>query len=188
MCEDGMCEVGQNPIRGENGDINHFVEEGCGNKKNKKKYDGGKWISKDRMKQILQRADDERQHSKALQDRYTEKEDPEWFAFVTHEMHKSVLRDFGYADADLEDVVDELYTARFNYRFDDDMQKFFRTLTHVKFDLTGDGPLQIGEEIPNAKDIVLHELDSDATVTLGDKIESNRTSGKALVVFAGSWT
>jgi len=97
-------------------------------------------------------------------------------------------KELGCTDDVIEDVADELYCARYNYRFDDEMQEFFKTLTHVKYDLTGDGPLQIGDEISNAKDIILHHLDSASTVTLEEMILSSKSKGVPLVILAGSWT
>eukprot|EP01090_Pellita_catalonica_P002609 TRINITY_DN12184_c0_g1_i1.p1 TRINITY_DN12184_c0_g1~~TRINITY_DN12184_c0_g1_i1.p1 ORF type:complete len:171 (-),score=32.38 TRINITY_DN12184_c0_g1_i1:532-1044(-) len=155
-------------------------------------YEGGKWVkSKEDMIKILQRVDDERLNSSKLQDRYDEKDDFTWFSQVTHEMHKDILvNEFGYKREDAEEVVDEVYCARYNYRFDPEMNKFFDTLVHVRMDFTGDGPIKIGDPIPRSDEMKLFPIHKPegTFITLADAINDTKAKHIPLVVFSGSWT
>jgi len=58
---------------------------------------------------------------------------------------------------------------------------FFKNLVYVQYDLTGDGPIQLGEDVP---DCVLYDLEGKTT-TLHSFMKDYT---QPLVVFAGSWT
>jgi len=142
---------------------------------------GKKEISKEDMKRILTRGNELR-FSKEIQDRYTEKDDTDWSALVTNDMYRQVLVEFGFEDS--ERMLDKVYSARWFYRNDAEMNEYFKTLIHVKFDLTGDGPLQEGDECP---DTLLYELDGKQT-SLSHYMNVAKEKGLPLVVIAGSWT
>jgi len=138
-------------------------------------------LSKEEMKRILTRANEWRV-TKELQDLYSEKDDPDWNVLVTHNMHRQVLRELGFSAT--ERMLDQVYSARWKYRNDDEMQVFFKDLIHVKYDLTGDGPLQLKEECPDA---VLWNLNGERT-SLHHFIKEAKAKSLPLAVLAGSWT
>jgi len=142
---------------------------------------GKKVISKEEMKQILARGNELR-FTKEIQDLYSQKDDTNWSAEVTTNMYRKALREFGFEDT--ERMLDKVFSARWVYRNDAEMTEFFKTLVHVKFDLTGDGPLQVGDECP---DTLLHELDGTPT-SLSHYINKAKEQKVPLVVIAGSWT
>lgn len=138
-------------------------------------------IPKAEMKEILKRCNELRfeQHT---QDLYSQRDDPAWSAVVTENFHRDVLREHGFVDEDIEDALMQVFSCRWKYRKDPDMQEFFKTLIHVQFDLTGDGPIQVGDDVPDCK---LYDLNGKET-TLHTFIDE--ASPQPLVVFAGSWT
>ena len=96
-------------------------------------------------------------------------------------------------------MLDKVFSARYVYRFDEEMNEFFKTLIHVQYDLTGtvrfqkcfwfirsqgDGPLQEGDECPNT---LLYELDGRPT-SLMHYMDKGKEMNLPLVVIAGSWT
>jgi len=151
-------------------------------------YDGGEHISTEVMKKILKRADEMR-HDPRTQALYSQKEDPEWFYKVTDNFHRQLLLDeFGYSKDVVEDVLDEFYSCRWHYQNHPEMQKFLKTLTHVKYDITGDGPIEPGQDITTlTKGVQLHNLDGQP-IDFGDYVAKSQNEGKPLVIFAGSMT
>jgi len=113
---------------------------------------------------------------------YTEKDDTNWSAQVTTSLYRKVLREYEFEDS--ERMLDKVFSARYVYRFDEEMNEFFSTLVHVKYDLTGDGPIQHGDECP---DTSLYELDGQPT-SLSHYMNKAKQMNLPLVVIAGSWT
>jgi len=46
-------------------------------------------------------------------------------------------------------ATDELFSHRHTYKNDPEMQEFFKTLLHVKYDYTRDGDLKEGQLVPD---------------------------------------
>jgi len=139
-------------------------------------------IPRETVRNILIKANETR-YSKEIQAEFNKVNHANWFGFVIDKMHRQILTDFGYGDR-LEQALDELYSSRWRYRKDEDMNTFFRTLIHVKMDLTADGPIKPGDW---AVDTKLITLDNEET-TFSSYVQKADTMRKPLVVFAGSWT
>ncbi|KAL6068759.1 hypothetical protein QOT17_007942 [Balamuthia mandrillaris] len=134
--------------------------------------------------QFLLALANEKRLSKEVQDKYTEKDDPAWTVEVTLAFHVALLKDFGVPEELIDKALDEFFSARYTYRFDPEMQFFLKDLLHVKYDLTGDGPLRVGQEVPECQ---LHDLHGNPKL-LSSFVQRSVESGRPLVVFAGSWT
>jgi len=102
---------------------------------------------------------------------------------VVNNMYISILRQYGYKNV-MARALDELYSCRWFYRDDKDMNDFFNTLVHVQLDFTGPGHLEVGDPIP---DLVLFDLNKNQTSLMHYCLESQKQS-KPLVIFGGSWT
>jgi len=96
------------------------------------------------------------------------------------EIYASIVRKFPIPDE--QAALDEVFSARATYKGDKDMEEFMANLLHVKYDFTGDGPIQEGDDIV---DVALCELNGNSTKLSTFLIASNN---RPLVVFAGSWT
>jgi len=108
----------------------------------------------------------------------------DWFAYVTDLMHRKLLKKHGFG-ADIDRATDELYSCRWRFRFDEEMNEFFKTLVHVQMDLTGDGPLKPGDPAANA---TLYTLDTHEKQEFLTYVQQSKDKDKPLVVLAGSWT
>jgi len=139
-------------------------------------------IPKDTLKQILIEAN-KRRFSPAVQNDFNVWDNSRWFAIVVDRMHAQLLTEFGYAD-NLAWAISQLYTARWRFREDKEMNDFFNTLIHVQMDFTGDGPLQVNDLAPS---VPLVDLNGSAT-SLDIFISNAKKEGIPLVIFAGSWT
>jgi hypothetical protein len=139
-------------------------------------------LTKEKIKEILIVANAER-YSAETQAEMNKVNHSAWFGYVVDQMHRKILRKLGYGSV-LEDALDELYSCRWKYRNDDEMNAFFKTLIHVQMDLTADGPIQHGDA---AVDAELYTLDKTKT-TFFTRLQKAHEKGKPLVVFAGSVT
>jgi len=136
-------------------------------------------LSKESLKQILKQADEARL-SKEIQDLLSERDDIDAAFEIVHNMHLKILRDNGFNEEDIPRAIGEVYSARYNYRYDEDMKNFMSNLLHVKYDLTGDGPIQEGDRM---KDVTLYTLNEEPV-----PLSNFYSSSKPLVIFAGSMT
>lgn len=134
-------------------------------------------FTRDELKTILKRADEMRL-SKEVQDAISEKDDIELAFSVTREIYASIVREYQIPDE--ESALDEVFSARAMFTGDKDMEDFMSTLLHVKYDFTGDGPIQEGDDMVDAQ---LFDLNGEPR-KLSQFVNTNRP----LVVFAGSWT
>jgi hypothetical protein len=139
-------------------------------------------LTKEEIKDLLIKANKERYSDKTQAD-MNKVNHSDWFAYVTDQMHRRLLKESGYSDR-LEDVLDELYSCRWRFRDDPEMNEFFKTLVHVQMDLTADGPLRPGDDAVNAPLYTLEGVETD----FNHFLEESKNSNKPLVVFAGSWT
>jgi len=134
-------------------------------------------------------------------------------------LHARILRDMGIADDSLDRALQEgaefsfhppdsrwadpgvfpclVYTARHRYRRDAEMNEFFKTLLHVKFDLTGPGAIKYailrGVQLPltfappspgdSYHDATIHRLDGSSF-----KISSLEANSKPIAIICGSWS
>lgn len=144
-----------------------------------------RWLSRDLTREALIRAE-KRRFDKDIQDEYSKKDCTTWFCVVTNELHRGVLRDLGVPDDLLEDVLDELYSSRWYYRNDDEMNEFFKTLIHVKMDLTGMGPISEGDVVPG--DMMLTSIEDEVARPFQFYVDLAKADSVPLVVLAGSWT
>jgi len=99
-------------------------------------------------------------------------------------MHANILREMGYKGEDLWEALDQVYSARWRFQEDEEMNQFFSTLIHVQMDFTADGPIQVGDPLVS---VPLHELDGKE-IQFSSFIEKSQQAHRPLVVFAGSWT
>eukprot|EP01126_Amoeba_proteus_P037325 TRINITY_DN3848_c0_g1_i11.p1 TRINITY_DN3848_c0_g1~~TRINITY_DN3848_c0_g1_i11.p1 ORF type:complete len:115 (-),score=19.69 TRINITY_DN3848_c0_g1_i11:616-960(-) len=106
-----------------------------------------------------------------------------WFGYVVDVMHRRILRDMGYENR-LNQALDEVYSCRWRFRDDEEMNKFFANLIHVKMDLTADGPLQSGDLAVDTKLVTLNNEET----SLYHYLDNANQLKKPLVVFTGSWT
>jgi len=136
-------------------------------------------FGKEDLQKILKRADELRL-SPEIQDELSEKDDTSYSFEVVNKMHVKVLREFGVDESGMEQALQEVYTTRYRFQNDLDMQKFMANLLHVKYDLTGEGPINAGDEL---HDVVLHNFDESPK-----SLTQFMTNNRPLVVFAGSWT
>jgi len=141
------------------------------------------YLDKEITKTILIEAN-KRRFSPEIQASYNVYNNSEWFAFVTNRMHADILEEMGYVGNDLNFALEQVYSARWIYRDDEEMNMFFKTLIHVQMDFTGDGPIQVGD---TAVSVVLHELDQKE-IELSFFLEQAQQMNRPLVVFSGSWT
>eukprot|EP01087_Luapelamoeba_hula_P016646 TRINITY_DN5132_c0_g1_i3.p1 TRINITY_DN5132_c0_g1~~TRINITY_DN5132_c0_g1_i3.p1 ORF type:complete len:159 (-),score=23.79 TRINITY_DN5132_c0_g1_i3:644-1120(-) len=138
-------------------------------------------LSKPTLKRLLVRCNELR-FSAQYQDMYTLKDDTNWSAMVTNSLHRQALQEFGFADSEV--MLDQIYSTRYVYRDDEEMQELFKTLIHVQMDFTADGPLKEGDD---AVDAQLYELDGTPT-SLFHYINMAKAKDVPLVVYNGSWT
>jgi len=87
-------------------------------------------------------------------------------------------------------VTDELFSHRHTYKYDPEMQEFFKTLIHIKYDYTRDGELKEGDLVP---DFPLYiPLSDDETefkeTKLSVYIQQAQEKKQPLVLNCGSWT
>jgi len=129
----------------------------------------------------------------------------EHFEKVYVEMHEQVVCDPTYGipyythpkyriqpnGSNLKLVLDELFSHRHTYQDDPEMQEFFKTLMHVKYDYTRDGDLQEGHLVP---DVPLYSpiLNSDQIefkeTKLSVYIQKAEEKNRPLVLNCGSWS
>jgi len=140
-------------------------------------------IDKETTKKILIEAN-KRRFSKEIQAEFNKFNNSRWFAVVVDTMHTNLLREMGYRREELEEVLDQVYSARWRYRDDEEMNLFFSTLIHVQMDWTGDGPIQVGDPLVS---VPLHELDGKE-IQFSSIFEKSQQAHRPLVVFSGSWT
>jgi hypothetical protein len=140
------------------------------------------FIPKEIAKEILKKADDLR-FSKETQNEFNKIDHSEWFVTVINNLYISLLRQYGYKDV-MSRALDELYSTRWIYRNDPEMNEFFNGLVHVKYDFTGEGHLEHGDDIP---DEVLFTLDK-TQMSLLHYCEEAKKKNRPLVIFSGSWT
>jgi len=107
-----------------------------------------------------------------------------WFGYCVDQMHRTILKEHGFGGSKLEDALDELYSCRWRYRHDQEMNEFFKTLIHVQMDFTADGPICHGDP---AVDAQLYNLDG-SPVNFFHFLNKAKELNKPLVVFAGSGT
>jgi len=108
---------------------------------------------------------------------------PNGLSLSSNNLYISLLRQYGYKDV-MSRALDELYSSRWIYRDDKEMNDFFNSLVHVKYDFTGEGHLKPDDDIP---DEVLFTLDKTETSLLHYCVEAQKKK-RPLVIFAGSWT
>jgi len=142
----------------------------------------GELLSKEKIKELLIEAN-KRRYTPETQAEMNKIDHSTWFGYVVDQMHRKLLREHGFG-TNLEAALDELYSCRWKYRADPEMNEFFKTLIHVQMDLTADGPIQPGDPAEDAK---LHALDGTET-TFFTHLKRAQDLGKPLVVFAGSIT
>jgi len=140
-------------------------------------------IDKETTKKILIEAN-KRRFSKEIQAEFNKFDNSRWFGVVVDTMHATILREMGYKGEDLWEALDQVYSARWRFRDDEEMNQFFSTLIHVQMDFTADGPIQVGDPLVS---VLLHELDGKE-LQFSSFIEKSQQSHLPLVVFAGSWT
>jgi len=139
-------------------------------------------LSKEVIVDLLTKADAERR-APWVQAEMNKINHSDWFAYVTDLMHRKLLKKEGYGQ-NLERALDELYSCRWRFRRDEEMNEFFKTLVHVKMDLTADGPLKPGDNAANA---TLYTFEGEKT-DFFSYLNRSKDANKPLVVFAGSWT
>jgi hypothetical protein len=139
-------------------------------------------IPKETIRDILQEGDQLR-FSKEIQEEFNKVNHSEWFVTVVNNMYISLLRKRGYGPV-MAQALDELYSCRWIYRKDPEMNKFFDTLVHVRLDFTGEGQLKPGDVIP---DLPLYTLDKEL-ISLHHFVKEAQNQNKPLVIFGGSWT
>jgi hypothetical protein len=140
------------------------------------------FIPKQTIIDVLKEGDDMR-FSKEIQDEFNKVNHSEWFVTVVNNMYISLLRKRGYGPI-MAQALDELYSARWIYRKDPEMNKFFNSLVHVRLDFTGEGQINPGDNIPNLE---LCTLENEKT-TLHHFVNEAKNADKPLVIFGGSWT
>jgi len=106
------------------------------------------------------------------------------FFDVTNRMHINLLREMGYEGEDLDNALDQVYSARWRFRKDEEMNQFFNTLIHVQMDFTADGPIQVGSPMVS---VPVHDLEGNE-IQLSSFYEKAHQTFRPLVIFAGSWT
>jgi len=140
-------------------------------------------LDKETTKKILIEAN-KRRFSKEVQVELNKFNNSRWFGVVVDTMHMKLLREMGYSGADLDEALDQVYSARWRFRNDPDMTEFFASLVHVQMDFTGDGPIQVGDPLVS---VPLHQLDG-TEIQFSSIYEKAQQASRPLVVFAGSWT
>jgi len=141
------------------------------------------FIDKETTKKILIEAN-KRRFSKEIQVEFNKFNNSRWFGVVVDTMHANILREMGYKGEDLWEALDQVYSARWRFQEDEEMNQFFSTLIHVQMDFTADGPIQVGDPLVS---VPLHELDGKE-IQFSSFIEKSQQAHRPLVVFAGSWT
>jgi len=139
-------------------------------------------LSKENIVDLLTKADAERRAA-WVQAEMNKINHSDWFAYVTDLMHRKLLKKEGYGHC-LERALDELYSCRWRFRHDNEMNEFFKTLVHVQMDLTADGPLKPGDEAANA---TLYTFEGEK-IDFSHYLNESKAKNKPLIVFAGSWT
>jgi len=140
-------------------------------------------MDKETIKKILIEAN-KRRFSEEIQAEFNKFNNSRWFGIVVDIMHAKILRGMGYSGQDLEDALDQVYSARWRYLQDEEMNLFFKDLIHVKMDFTGDGPIQVGDPLVS---VPLHELNGKE-IQFSSFLQKAQEACRPLVVFAGSWT
>jgi len=125
-----------------------------------------------------------RRFSKAIQVEFNKFNHSRWFGVVMDTMHATILSEMGYSGPYLMHALDQVYSARWRFRDDNEMNAFFNTLIHVQMDFTADGPIQVGDALVS---VPLHELDG-TEIQLSYFIEKSQKASRPLVIFSGSWT
>eukprot|EP00026_Physarum_polycephalum_P009649 Phypoly_transcript_09778.p1 GENE.Phypoly_transcript_09778~~Phypoly_transcript_09778.p1 ORF type:complete len:160 (+),score=25.58 Phypoly_transcript_09778:188-667(+) len=134
-------------------------------------------FTKDQIKAILSEADKMRL-SNEIQDAFSEKDDIANFFAIMKEIYASIVRKLPVSDK--EKALEEVFSVRAIYKGDKEMEEFMSSLIHVKYDLTGDGPIQQGDPMVDAS---LFGLDGSPTKLSSFLAPNNRP----LVVIAGFW-
>jgi len=140
-------------------------------------------IDKETVKKVLTDAN-KRRFSKEIQAEFNKFNNSSWFYVVVNRMHADILHEMGYSGEELFEALDQVYSSRWRFREDEEMNRFFNTLIHVQMDFTGDGPIQVGESLVSAP---LHDLDGKE-IQFSSFYEKSQQVHRPLVVFAGSWT
>jgi len=139
-------------------------------------------IPKQVIKGVLIEAN-KRRFTQEIQAEFNKWDNSRWFGIVVDRMHADLLTEYGYGD-DLLWALDQLYSARWRFREDEEMMRFFKTLVHVQMDFTADGPVQHGDLAPS---VPLQHLDGSCT-SLQTFMDDAQAANRPLVIFAGSWT
>jgi hypothetical protein len=139
-------------------------------------------LPKEKIVEILKIAN-ERRYSPQVQAEMNKVDHSAWFGYVVDQMHRGILKEMGYG-SNLEEALDELYSCRWRFRHDEDMNNFFKTLIHVQMDFTADGPIGHGDPAVDAALVTFEGKPIRFQSFLDKANETNRP----LVVFAGSGT
>jgi len=139
-------------------------------------------LTKEKIVEILVEAN-KRRYSPQVQAEMNKVNHSAWFGYVVDDMHRKLLKEMGYGP-NLEHALDELYSCRWRYREDQEMNEFFKTLIHVQMDLTADGPICHGDPAVDARLVDL----SGTKFQFFEYLKKAQDQDKPLVVFAGSAT
>jgi len=142
------------------------------------------FLDRTSLKQILKRADQLRLADE-IQRCYNAKDDIQHFFDVTLQLHEQAVTEItGIENQTLVRYIlyTEVFTARSDYEHDPEMNEFFSSLIHVKFDKTKEGNLHVGDDLP-------HNI---SVVPLEDQTPLNFSSlvchESPVVVIGGSWS
>lgn len=141
-------------------------------------------FSKDDLKSILKEFTTSRLSTKTQQ-RLSEVDSCMHFHDVALDVLFETVNLHGYPHALLEDAVLEILSHRSDYKDDAQMQQWMAdNLVHVKYDLTDEGKIKVGEGLPLNKAMV-YSLDNLEPCTLSNLLTND---GRPLAILAGSWS
>jgi hypothetical protein len=141
-------------------------------------------FSKEDLKSILKDFTAKRL-SGPVQERLSEKDSPMHFHDVGLDVLHDTITQHGYPHATLQEAVLEVLSHRHDYQGDVQMQQWMLdNLVHVKYDLTAQGDLKVGDKLL-MNDEIVHSLDNLKPCTLQDMLS---TDEKPVAILAGSWS